>query len=225
MAPLGIKFSSEELQVYVDDREADSEAAGKLADLGCEVKVRRLPVADFVASERVGIEKKTAKDFEASIIDGRLFSQARELASNFEKPVIIVVGDAFERLHRRVIRGALVSLATDFRMPVLFAGDEDELAEIVFSIAEREQKRWRSEAPLLLEKRAFTLEQKQRLVVESLPMIGPKTARKLLEHFGSVLRVFGASEKELQEVEGVGKVRAKEIRRIINSKYDGRGGG
>jgi Fanconi anemia group M protein len=223
----GLVFSGEKDGkpiVYVDDREASTDAVELLKGLGCDVKVGRLPVADFIVSERVGIEKKTSADFESSVIDGRLFTQAQELATNFERPFIIVVGEAFERLHRKAIRGALVSLMADFRIPVVFARDEDELAEFVYAVAEREQKRGRRETPLLLEKRAFTLAQKQRLIVESLPMTGPKTAKKLLEHFGSVLRIFGASEEELRKVGGVGESRAKEIRRIINSRYEKEGG-
>jgi len=41
----------------------------------------------------------------------------------------------------------------------------------------------------------------------------------LLKHFGTVSKVFNASENELQEVEGIGKKTAKEIRKVMDSKY------
>lgn len=56
-------------------------------------------------------------------------------------------------------------------------------------------------------------------IVESLPNIGPVNAKNLLEHFGTVGRIINASEKELQEVEGIGNKTAENIRKVVDSKY------
>jgi Fanconi anemia group M protein len=61
--------------------------------------------------------------------------------------------------------------------------------------------------------------EQQLFIVESLPNIGPVNAKNLLKHFGTVSKVFNASENELQEVEGIGKKTAKEIRKVMDSKY------
>ena len=61
--------------------------------------------------------------------------------------------------------------------------------------------------------------EQQLFIVESLPNIGPVNAKNLLEHFGTVGRIINASEKELQEVEGIGKKTAENIRSVIDSKY------
>lgn len=61
--------------------------------------------------------------------------------------------------------------------------------------------------------------EQQLFIVESLPNIGPVNAKNLLKHFGSVSAIFNASETQLQEVEGIGKKTAKEIRDVIESKY------
>ena len=55
--------------------------------------------------------------------------------------------------------------------------------------------------------------------MESLPNIGPVNAKNLLEHFGSVANIINASEKELQEVEGIGNKTAENIKKVIDSKY------
>jgi ERCC4-type nuclease len=47
---------------------------------------------------------------------------------------------------------------------------------------------------------------------------------KLLEHFGSVRRVFAATERELLRVPGVGKGRAKEVAAFLDMRYQGRQG-
>jgi len=59
----------------------------------------------------------------------------------------------------------------------------------------------------------------QLLVVESLPMIGPTLARKLLERFGTVRRVFGASLTELAVRGGIGRARAQRVASILDLPY------
>ena len=44
-------------------------------------------------------------------------------------------------------------------------------------------------------------------------------AHRLLDGFGSVEKVLNASEAQLQDVEGIGKKTAKDIRKVIESKY------
>ncbi len=61
--------------------------------------------------------------------------------------------------------------------------------------------------------------EQQLFIIESLPNIGPVNAKNLLKHFGSVEKVLNASEAQLQDVEGIGKKTAKDIRKVIESKY------
>nr|1X2I_A Chain A, Hef helicase/nuclease [Pyrococcus furiosus]1X2I_B Chain B, Hef helicase/nuclease [Pyrococcus furiosus] len=70
-----------------------------------------------------------------------------------------------------------------------------------------------------MEKKALTLAERQRLIVEGLPHVSATLARRLLKHFGSVERVFTASVAELMKVEGIGEKIAKEIRRVITAPY------
>ena len=52
----------------------------------------------------------------------------------------------------------------------------------------------------------------------SLPGVGEKTAIRMLEKFGTPLRVFTASSTELSKVEGLGGARAKKIKKMLESK-------
>ena len=45
-------------------------------------------------------------------------------------------------------------------------------------------------------------------------------AKRLLSHFGSIHAIINASEKELQEVNGIGKQTAKSMYEIINEEYN-----
>ena len=69
------------------------------------------------------------------------------------------------------------------------------------------------------DKKPVSLMEQQLFIVESLPNIGPVNAKNLLLHFGTVSNILNASESDLQEVEGIGKKTAKEIRKVLDSKY------
>ncbi len=208
------------VQVFVDDREAGGAAFEKLLKLGAVVKPVRLPASDFIVSERVGVERKTAADFEASIIDGRLFTQAAELKNHFESPLFALVGDDFERIHPKALRGAFIALVVDYKIPLLFFETDEELGEFLYALAEREQLLERGEKKLRFEKRLMPVHEQQLFVVESLPLIGPKNAHSLLAHFGSIENIVNAGEKELTKVKGIGKVRAREIKKVLSAHYD-----
>ncbi|NYZ75114.1 hypothetical protein H0O03_02525 [Candidatus Micrarchaeota archaeon] len=205
--------------VFVDDREQSNECVARLKHLGAELKVQRLGVADFIVSQRVGVERKECGDLESSVVDGRLFRQAEELKQNFERPLIAVVGKGFCRLNEKALEGALIALTVDYGIPVLFFEDEVALGNFLFHLAGREQLSSPKERRLRLEKKAFSVGDQQRFIVESLPGIGPSTAKKLLEHFGSVEGVFEAHEDELAEVAGIGKDKAAEIRRVVAASF------
>lgn len=126
--------------VLVDDRERNAtDLLARLAAKGARVQVNRLAVGDYVLSKRVCVERKTAADFESSLIDGRLFEQAARLKVDFEKPVIAVVGKPTGRISPGAFRGALLSLYLDFNVQLFFFSSETDLADFLVHAATREQ--------------------------------------------------------------------------------------
>ncbi len=207
--------------VYVDNRELRSGVPKHLKELGAEIDVRTLDVADYVVSEEVGIERKSANDFIQSIIDGRLFDQVERLKRAYEKPVIIIEGELYgiRNVHPNAIRGAIAAVTLDWGVPILFSSGTEETAQFIYLMAKREQEERKKEVRLRSEKKALTLAERQRLIVEGLPNVSATLAKRLLKHFGNVERVFTATEEELQEVEGIGPKKAREIRRVITAPY------
>ncbi|MFA6330053.1 MAG: ERCC4 domain-containing protein [Candidatus Micrarchaeia archaeon] len=208
-----------QLVIGIDDRELRSATARSLYERGCRFDSRRLAVGDYVVSGRCCIERKNDSDFEQSIMDGRLFAQAKELCTEYGAPIIGVVGSGFCRLDRKAIRGAQASLAVDFRIPVFFFPTEEEFAEFVFALAFREQATGNGPPRMQTAKKEIPLADLQQLAVESLPSIGPVHAKALLSRLGSVANVYNATVEELTQVEGVGKVRAERMRRVIDAEY------
>ena len=75
----------EKVQIVVNDRERPSGVVAELEKLDDLVlKIEHLTVGDYCIA--VLIERKTAADFAQSLIDGRLFGQAKQMASSSLRP-------------------------------------------------------------------------------------------------------------------------------------------
>ena len=125
-------------------------------------------------------------------------------------------------MHRNAIIGTLTSIALSYRIPILFTNDEHETAEFIFVTAKREQIGKGHDIRLRIGRKGLTLPEQQRFLVESLPGIGPNTAKVLLKHFGSIRQIANASEKELQQAENIGEKKAKAIRKVLDANFEER---
>jgi Fanconi anemia group M protein len=145
----------------------------------------------------------------------------KRLTEAYRRPILIIEGQLYgiRNVHPNAIRGALAAVALDWGVPILFAQDAKETANYIYLIARREQEEKKKEVALRGEKKALTLAERQRLIVEGLPNVSATLAKRLLRHFGSVERVFTAKESELMEVEGIGELKAREIRKVITAPY------
>ncbi len=215
--------SKKKYLVIADYRERASGVVRALESFpDVHVALKQLPVGDYVVSDRVAIERKSAADFVASLLDGRLFTQAAELSSHFARPIIIIEGGnvySVRNVHPNAIRGAISSLMADYGISLLFTKDVEDTAAFIRALARREQEAGR-EARIRGEKRILSLPEMQQFIVESLPFVGPKLAKELLKHFGTVESIFTASERDLARVEGIGPKKAKEIRRVLTEPYE-----
>ncbi len=216
------KTDEKRLKIIADHRETPSGVVDELVKLGVEVEACQLSVGDFILSDRVGVERKSAGDFLQSIVDKRLLSQAKLLRETFERPVLILEGKSlfFRRaIHPNAIRGALAALTVDLGIPILPTRDEKETALTLMAIAKREQISEVREVAIRGEAKGLTLPENQRFIVEGLPGVSAVLAKRLLEHFETVERIMCASEKELQEVKGIGKEKANTIRKVLTAIY------
>ena len=213
------------LKVLVDQREIRSPVAKILERLGIDVELRTLEVADYVVSDRLGIERKTVEDFLSTLMDGRdLFGQISDLARTFERPLLIIEGEGLytaRQINPNSIRGVLSSIAIDFKVPIIFSTDEEDTAALINIMAKREQNDEKREFSTHGKKTSMTLKEQQEYVISSLPEIGPAVARNLLKHFGSVEKIMAASREELMEVGLVGPKTADRIKEVVSCEYKG----
>lgn len=207
--------------VFADTREGNSKVIRHLSEMEIDVKVQAMAVGDYQVSDEVVIERKTAKDFVDSIVDKRLFKQARSLMEEFKRPLIILEGDDLYNgmINPNAIRGSIASIALDFGISIMPTRNAQDTAAMIKRIAIREQSGEKTPIQIRTDKKPVNLWEQQLFIIESLPNIGPVNAKNLLEHFGTVANIINASESQLQEVEGIGKKTAVNIRKVVDSKY------
>lgn len=208
--------------IFADDREMNCNVVLYLKRLGADVKSVRLDIGDYLISEKIVVERKTASDFLSSLCDGRLFEQVRNMIS-YERPLLIIEGNlsslfSMRDINNKAILGALIAISMDFGVSILFSENEMQTAEILYLVAKRNQSGSEKEIALNKKKR-MGLPEQQQFIVESLPLVGPKTAKELLKKFGSVRGVFSAGKKELEEVTNIGRKKAKRIIEVLDAKY------
>lgn len=217
-----VVFLAEEKKprIAVDSREPD-EVCDCLESLGAEIEIRQLALGDYQVSDRLAVERKTRADFESSIVDGRLFRQLKELLGSFERVIVIVEGspDSDSRLSRAALLGAYSSIISDFGCAIFFTRSASATAEMVAALARHEQLTKKQELSVYAKKKALTLADQQRAVIEALPNVGPSMAKALLSYFDTVENVMTAPESELQEVDNMGGKKAKKIRELLTRRH------
>ncbi len=214
----------DKVSIIVDNRESACPVVSELARLGARITFSQLEVGDYVLSERVCVERKTVNDFTSSIIDSRLFQQAKLLSDSYEIPVLLIEGrDVYAPLSNirpGAIRGAIAALITGYKTVLLWSRDAKESAELIYAIALREQKELKKHLQVRGEKKPETVADQQVFLLSGLPLVERATAIKLLKYFKTPIRVFNASEQDLQQVEGIGDVKARRIREVLTKEFD-----
>ncbi|OIO65311.1 hypothetical protein AUJ68_03505 [Candidatus Woesearchaeota archaeon CG1_02_57_44] len=213
----------DQVVIYADLREKPSRIVKELAELNALIKLKNLPVGDYILSDRVAIEVKTVRDFVDSLIDGRMLEQAKNLRYAYRRPLIIIEGTedlyAQRSVDPKAIRGMIAALTIGWGIPLLTTRDAQDSASLIQIIAAREQQESGSNFSPHAGK-PTSLQEQQEYIVSSLPGIGAGIAPKLLVEFGSVRKIMSASEHELQLAKLVGPKKAQEITRVLDAAYD-----
>jgi len=200
--------------ILVDDRERSSGICRELDMLNVEYSVCRLKVGDYVVNGSVTVERKTTRDFLASIKDDRIFTQALKLRKNGRRSIVIIEGS---RLPGGVgIKGMLCSLSVQWYLPILRSNDISNTAWLLKRIHEYNRI---NERPALhfdskIRRSHLSCAEKMLLQVDG---IGIDKAHALLSFFKTLQNVCNAEKKELMKVPGIGKNLARKIEEL--TKY------
>ena len=212
------------MKILIDNREKKSGIDFDFKKLNLDYEFCKLDIGDYMLSENCIVERKTIADFLSSLMDGRLFNQAKNLKDNFDKVLIIVEGDSSELYWSRdisenAIISALLSLKLDYGISVMYSEDIEFTSIILKNLLRREHREKNDILSFRVGKRFWTIEEEQKYLVEGLPGVGPKLANALLDEFKSPKNIFNASDKDLQKVQKIGKKKAEKIRAILAKEF------
>jgi Fanconi anemia group M protein len=217
-----LRESKISLKISVDYREKPSGLIELLKKEDVEIEIKKISYGDYVINNSITIERKTARDFLVSIIDGRLFNQLSNLRKYCVNPIILVEGNPFKTdfaFDHTAIKGALISTQAIWYIPVLFSRSKEDTRDIFLMIGRQEEASL-DVVPLRGGYRPKRLKSRQLFILQGLPKVGPTVAKRLLIHFGSVSSVMNATVEDLVQVQGLGRTSAEKIREVLDFEWE-----
>ena len=207
------------LRIVVDEREKKSGIPDLLKEIGINLEIKTLPIGDYIVAPETVVERKTISDLVSSIFDGRLFDQCNRLKEHYQFPILLIECDIdeIEKLTENpfVFYGAISSIAIDFKIPVIPTPNASHTSKLLVAMCSRKDT---LSGPFIKKIRKSNNLQKQQLsMLCSLPGVGEKTAVRMLEKFGTPLKVLSSSVIELSKIGGLGEARAKNIKKILKT--------
>ncbi len=211
------KTIKETSTISVDYREKNSLVVSELVSLGFQVEMKELKVADYILKD-VAIERKTVSDFISSMKNKRLIKQLEELQQYKNKLLIIegieeqeLYSEDSEGVHPNAIRGFLLSILLKYKIPIIFTKNYEDTAKFLSVLSKKKE----TEQSLNAKKKSFNKKEQMQYILEGFPGIGPKTAKKLLDKFGSIKNILNLPIEELKKTIG----KKADIFKIAEEKY------
>lgn len=212
---------AEKFEIVCDNRETASPVVRALSIMGLNLKLQQLVIADYIISERVGIERKSAKDFNDSIIDGRLFTELSKLRENFLRPILILEGDPFmnSNINKNALYGAITSILINLGVSIYKTNNAVETAEFLFQLAKKEQSISKASLKLRFNKAPIETSQLLEYVIAGIPGVNAYRAKNLLKGLKTLQNIFQADIPDLTKIENIGKKIAQQIYKISRYNY------
>jgi len=200
-----------------------------------DVEIYNLPVGDIlipVNQEAVLIERKSSVDFIESIKNSRLWDQLARIQSTENvldyrvRRKILVIHDPMlpavlsARISWASIFGALQEIVYVYNVQVFHTETEHALSEFLRILTKRELDRKNDGNPVIKWERRmnYTMDDQswKIYILSSIPYVGEKTAKLLLEKFGTIENISRASIHDLKKIKGIGDEKAKLIYRLLH---------
>jgi Fanconi anemia group M protein len=230
------------LKLLVDHRERHLKPL--LEGVCEEIVLMQLPIGDYLLvseSDALIVERKTVKDFLASIRSNRLWDQLlrmmkteRLLGYNVKRRILLLHGNFDDYLdmvdygrqydllkHWSQLMGAYLEIVYVYNTPIIHAESDIALKAFMRILVQREcagkndklpDARWYRKPA----RADLPAKDRKRYILSALPYIGDRLAGNLLSHFETISQVACASIEELQKVPKIGKKKAELIHRIFH---------
>ena len=202
--------------ILIDHREKNSMLVSELIGKKHEIKLVHLEVGDYIVGD-IAIERKTLNDFISSMLSKRLVTQIQNL-KQFPQQLLILEGNEKRdiNIHPNAVRGMILSILLDFKVPVIFSKNYQETAEFLI-LLDKKQNKAPHDISLTAKRIGHTLPEQQQIVLESFPGIGPTTAKALLKEFKTIKKAINAKEKDLEKC--LDKNKINDMKNILEKEY------
>lgn len=191
-------------------------------------QIRQTLITDYCFSD-VGIEAKSIDDYLQSLYSGHLERQLQNLEDNYNSAILVIHGTIDQHIAKAKRRGrklhyakvfasftgSLARFSTDYDISIMTFPDKSTAARFICKRFEKHGTLGSSATYRLLRK---TSTEDMRMDILMSAGCSLAIAKRLLEQHGSIMEISSLSVKELQLVEGIGKVRASRIIKAFNSE-------
>ncbi len=186
--------------IIADNREKNSLVIAELIARDMDVDFKQLKIGDYLIGDVI-IERKTISDFISSMLNKRLFTQLENLKQH-EKSLFVIEGyqnlDLNESgLHENVLKGLILSISLEQRIPIIFTKDSQDTAIFLSLIAKKKKTEFSLRAKLQMPD-----DQRLQFILEGFPNIGPVAAKKLLEKYKNIRNIINAPAEEISQLLG-----------------------
>jgi ERCC4-type nuclease len=230
----------------IDTRERDI-----ISSIGnsISISIRQLPIADFwigvsgdtILESGLLIERKTVKDLEASILDGRYRDQRTRLVAHAQQmnahPVYIIEGNLQRttgRLQKKALQKIINRLVIAHGIPVFYTANIKETVELLIILEEQYRKEptdfyttvsdtLRSTDGIHVQKKQNASQPKHFTIacLAQCPGISVKMAEQIVNTLGHFENIMNASEKEMECIKvnsrKIGPAVAKRLYELLHS--------
>lgn len=200
-----------------------------------DVEIYNLPIGDIlipIENEVILIERKSAVDFIESIKTSRLWDQLARIQSSESvldfkiKRRIIVINDPIlpaifsVKMSWASIFGALQEIVYVYNVQVFHTETENAFFEFLRVLINREKEKRNDSIPNIRWERKINYAKDDLswkiYILSSIPFVGEKTAKLLLEKFGTIENIAKANIYDLKKIKGIGEEKAKLIYRLLH---------
>jgi len=209
--------------IIIDDREPEKIVKYIRELVGEEnCKVERLPVGDIVCPEKgIAIERKEVGDFMGSVMSQRIFDQVRQMKENYPNTFVIVSGtyrDLLTNPHLfnvniHVLLGAQASIVSKHHVPLLVVENDKQLAYLAVKIIE---KNGELDTTGVVRRLTSDLGSLKISALTAVKGISRDKATRIMEKYPRISDLCKATQDELTEIDGIGKVLSFNIKEIFN---------
>lgn len=212
---------TEVISIICDHRETASAVVRNLSLIGANLNLEQLEIGDYIISDRVGIERKSAQDFNDSIKDGRLFKELFDLKNNFERAILLLEGDPFlnSSLKENALYGAIASIILNLGVIIYKTKDPEESALFLYNLAKKEHSVSKGEPKLRFDKKPIEISNLLEYIIAGVPGINSLRAKNLLKDLKTLQAIFNSDIGDLTKIDGIGKKIAQEIYKLSRYKY------